>query len=87
MNLCLAFQTVPAVSPDINFMLILPEMIVSVVGVIIMLIDAFTRRSDQRWVTGLLSLAGLGAAAATCVLMWDDPAGVREAFNLSLIHI
>ncbi|HKP72365.1 MAG TPA: hypothetical protein VJT82_05475, partial [Pyrinomonadaceae bacterium] len=67
MNFCLAFQTAQAVSPDVNFTLILPETIVSVVGVLVMLVDAFTRRSNQRWVTGLLSLAGLGAAAATCV--------------------
>ena len=81
MNLCLAFQTIQAASPDINFTLIMPEIIVSVAGVLIMLVDAFMHRSNQRWVTGLLSLAGLGAAAAACVLVWDDPAGVREAFN------
>src|SRR5918997_2448484 len=81
MNLCLAFQIAQAASPDINFMLILPEMIISVVGVLVMLVDAFTRRSNQRWVTGLLSLAGLTAAAAVCFWLWNDQTTAREAFN------
>src|ERR687894_569672 len=71
----------PAVSPDVNFTLILPELIVSVAGVVVMLVDAFTRRSNQRWVTGLLSLAGLVAAAVVCVLLWNDQTTAREAFN------
>ena len=57
MNPCLAFQTF---LPDINFSLIMPELIVGGVAVLVMLVDAFVR-SDQRWVTGGLSLAGLGA--------------------------
>ncbi|HZH89851.1 MAG TPA: NADH-quinone oxidoreductase subunit N [Pyrinomonadaceae bacterium] len=81
MNLCLAFQTAQAASPDINFTLILPEMIVAVAGVLVMLVDAFTRRTNQRWVTGAISLVGLAAAAAVCVNLWDDQTSVREAFN------
>ena len=82
MNFCLAFQNMQAAaagSPDINFSLLLPELIVSVAGVLVMVIDALTRRQDQRWVTGTLSLAGLGAAAASCFWLWNNAEG--EAFN------
>ncbi|MGI8996467.1 MAG: NADH-quinone oxidoreductase subunit N [Pyrinomonadaceae bacterium] len=86
MNLFVALQTSPVLSPpidpDINFALILPELIVSAVGVLVMIIDAFTRRVDRRWLTGGVSLAGLLAAAASCLWLWNGaPMGVREAFN------
>ena len=68
-------------TPDVNFTLILPELIVSVAGILVMLVDAFTHRRDERWITGALSLAGLGAAAAACVWMWDEPGVARSAFN------
>jgi len=70
MNSLLALQ---AFSPDINFAIILPELILSVVGALVMLIDAFTTRADTgrgRWITGSVSLLGLGAAAAACVWLW-----------------
>lgn len=81
MNFFLALQAVPAISPDINFRLILPETLVCVTGVLVMLIDAFTRRAGQRWLTGGLSLVGLGAAAASCLSFWNGSNGAREAFN------
>ena len=82
MNLSLALQTLPALTPpDVNFRLILPETIVSVAGVLVMLIDAFTRRPTQRWLTGLVSLAGLGGAAAACFVLWGEAAGGAQAFN------
>lgn len=62
----LAFQTI---LPDINFLIILPELIVGGVAVLVMLVDAFTR-DKQRWVTGSISLIGLAAAAVSCVWMW-----------------
>ena len=77
MNPCLAFQ---AFAPDINFWLILPELIVCGVGVLVMLLDAFARPS-QRWLTGGLSLAGLAAAAVACVWLWAYGTGLREDFN------
>ncbi|MGH9903380.1 MAG: NADH-quinone oxidoreductase subunit N, partial [Pyrinomonadaceae bacterium] len=80
MNFSLAQQVV--VPPDINFALIMPEVIVCVAGVLVMLIDAFTRRADQRWVTGGVSLAGLAAAAGACLWLWTGGAGGRDtAFN------
>ncbi|HWS54431.1 MAG TPA: NADH-quinone oxidoreductase subunit N [Pyrinomonadaceae bacterium] len=71
---------IPAVPPDVNMQLLLPELIVSVAGVVVMLVDAFTRRRGQRWLTGGLALAGLGGAAWSCV--WLRGAGIPEsAFN------
>ncbi len=65
MNL-LALQTV---LPDVNFLIILPELIIGVVAVIVMLVDAFAP-SKQRWVTGIISLLGLLAGAVAVVWMW-----------------
>ena len=61
----------PSVSAD-DFYLLLPELIVSVAGILVMLVDAFTRRSGRRWATGGLTLAGLGAAAAATLWLWDS---------------
>jgi len=75
----LAFQVL---QPDVNFQLLLPELIVSVAGVLVMLLDAFARRGGRRWVTGGVSLAGLGGAAISCVYLWGAGADVPgSAFN------
>lgn len=71
----------PAIPPDINFTLLLPEIIVSVFAVLVMLVDAFTRRKDQRWLTGALSLAGIVAAGVSCVWLWLTPEVRRTAYN------
>ncbi|HEV2913823.1 MAG TPA: NADH-quinone oxidoreductase subunit N [Pyrinomonadaceae bacterium] len=71
MNLCLAFQVLKA---DINFLLILPELIVGGVAIVVMLIDAFAR-ARQRWLTGGIALAGLAAAAAAILWMWVARSG------------
>jgi NADH-quinone oxidoreductase subunit N len=86
MNPLLAFQNLAAVSPDVNMTLVLPETIVSVAGVLVMIVDAFTRRTDRRWLTGALSLAGLVAAAAVCLSLWGQTGG-RElyAFNRMIV--
>jgi len=68
MDLSLALQ-LPITDPSINFGLILPELIIGGIGVLVMLVDAFAKPS-QRWITGGLSLAGLGAAAAASIWMW-----------------
>ncbi len=77
MNFCLGFQLLSA---DVNFAIILPELIVVVAGVLVMLVDAFARPS-QRWLTGGLSLAGLGAAAAACVWLWTSGITAAGSFN------
>src|SRR5215210_4623975 len=80
MNLGFAINPV---APDVNFTLLLPELILTVAGVVVMLVDAFTRRNGQRWVTGGLSLAGLGAAAAATLWLWGgaDGAAVGSAWG------
>jgi NADH-quinone oxidoreductase subunit N len=88
MDLLLAFQIPP---PDVNFGLLLPELIVCVVGVLVMLLDAFTRPS-QRWVTGGVSLAGLVAAAASSVWMWmnwtnNPPRGFHDMIVLDELRL
>ncbi|HJQ32755.1 MAG TPA: NADH-quinone oxidoreductase subunit N [Pyrinomonadaceae bacterium] len=72
MNLGLAIT--PA-APDVNLWILLPELILSVAGVAVMLVDAFTRReSRQRWVTGAPALAGVVAAGAATVWLWGSGA-------------
>src|SRR5258705_368260 len=65
---------------DVNILLIMPEAIVCLAGVIVMLVDAFARPS-QRWVTGGLSLAGLGAAAISTLSLWISGSGSLASFN------
>src|SRR5918998_6520254 len=75
----LSFAT-PAIPPDVNLQLLLPELLLTVAGVLVMLVDAFTHRRGRRWLTGGLALAGLAAAAWSCV--WLRAAGLPEsAFN------
>lgn len=68
MNYLLALQT-SLLNPDVNFGIIMPEIIVGVAGVLVMLLDAFVRPT-QRWITGSLSLAGLIGAGVASVWMW-----------------
>jgi NADH-quinone oxidoreductase subunit N len=77
MSVFLALQFTP---PDVSFSLILPELIVSAVGVVVMLVDAFARPA-QRWITGSISLAGLVAAGISSIWLWVSWRDVSEAFN------
>lgn len=77
MTLFLALQLNVA---DINFSLIMPEVIVSLAAVLVMLVDAFGRPT-QRWVTGSLSLIGLVAAAISVVGLWLSGVSGARAFN------
>jgi NADH-quinone oxidoreductase subunit N len=67
-------------TPDVNLWLILPEMLICVVGVVVMLVDAFARPT-QRWVTGGISLLGLAVAAVSSGWLWLSWRGANEAFN------
>ncbi len=66
--------------PDVNLALIMPELIVCIVGVVVMLVDAFAKPS-QRWVTGGISMAGLIAAAISLGWLWLTWSGSNDAFN------
>src|SRR6266850_1246557 len=74
------FLALQITTPDVNLWLILPELIVCVVGVVVMLADAFGKPA-QRWVTGAISLAGLLAAAISSAWLWLSWQGASEAFN------
>jgi NADH-quinone oxidoreductase subunit N len=67
-------------TPDVNLALIMPELIICIVGVVVMLVDAFAKPS-QRWVTGSISMAGLIAAGASSVWLWLSWSVPNEAFN------
>jgi NADH-quinone oxidoreductase subunit N len=53
----------------ITYHAILPEMILSVVAILIMMIDAFARRIERR-VAGVISLLGLLGAGAALISLW-----------------
>lgn len=69
-----------AVSPDINLALIAPELIIGIAGVVVMMVDAFSRRG-QRWLTGSLSIISLIAATVASVWLWTVWPAQRSAFN------
>ena len=74
------FLALQFATPDVNLWLILPELIICVVGVVVMMVDAFAKPA-QRWVTGGISLAGLAAAAVSSGWLWLSWRGANEAFN------
>jgi NADH-quinone oxidoreductase subunit N len=74
------FLALQLATPDVNLWLILPELLVCVVGVVVMMVDAFAKPA-QRWVTGGLSLAGLAAAAVSAGWLWLNWRGANQAFN------
>jgi NADH-quinone oxidoreductase subunit N len=66
-------------NPDVNLALIAPELIIGIAAVIVMMVDAFTRRR-QRNVTATLSILAIVAAGAASVWLWMKwPAA--SAFN------
>lgn len=69
-----------AASPDINLTLIAPELIIGIAGVVVMMVDAFSRRG-QRWLTGSLSITSLVAATVASVWLWTAWPAQRSAFN------
>src|SRR5262252_9884692 len=69
-----------AATPDINFTLIMPELIVGIAGVLVMMIDAFDRR-HQRWTTGAVSMLSLALAMASTIWLWTTWPAQPSAFN------
>ncbi|HZS03709.1 MAG TPA: NADH-quinone oxidoreductase subunit N [Blastocatellia bacterium] len=58
----------------LDYYSILPETITSVVGVVIMMVDAFSKRGARR-ANATLALVGLGGALAAIVGLWAEPPG------------
>jgi NADH-quinone oxidoreductase subunit N len=76
----MTFLALQITTPDVNLWLILPELIICVVGVVVMLADAFGKPT-QRWITGAISMAGLLAAAIATAWLWISWQGAGQAFN------
>jgi NADH-quinone oxidoreductase subunit N len=78
---------------NLDFTLLLPEIILSVAGVLVMLIDAFARKRAQRWQTGAVSLAGIVASAVATFALWDaaraasEPAGFGGMIVLDTMRL
>jgi NADH-quinone oxidoreductase subunit N len=70
--------------PIINWSLIAPELIVCAAAVVVMLVDAFSRPT-QRWVTGGISLGGLGLAGVATVSLWLNGTPSADAFNNMIV--
>jgi NADH-quinone oxidoreductase subunit N len=79
----LIFAITPS-APDVSFKALealLPELILSVTGIVVMLVDAFTRHTQRR-ATAALSLAGLAATAWATIWLWPSGQGAQPlAFN------
>ncbi len=75
----MSFFALQAANPDINLTLIAPELIVGIAGVVVMMVDAFSRRG-QRWLTGSLSIIALVAAGVASVWLGISLAP-HAAFN------
>jgi len=73
-----------AVMPDVSWALIGPELIVTVAAVVVMLVDAFSKRG-QRWVTGGISLVGIAAAASYAIWLWTSWRGPLSAFRRMIV--
>ncbi len=71
------------ITPEPSILLILPEIIVAVAGIIVMLYDSFFPR--QRAVTGVISLVGLAAAAIVLGLMWGGDSAA-SGWNGMIAH-
>jgi NADH-quinone oxidoreductase subunit N len=72
MNAFFLLQNPTAIpDPQVNFPLLMPELIIGGVAVLVMLVDTFAK-PQQRWTTGGISLAGLATAAVVCLWMWTN---------------
>src|SRR3990172_5116532 len=76
----MSFYALQTSLADVNFSLIMPELIVCVTAVVVMLVDAFAK-SSQRWVTGAISLVGLAGAALSSIWLWSSWRDMGSAFN------
>ncbi len=58
------------VDPNTDVSAIMPELMLTITGIVVMLFDSFAPR--QRYITGAISLIGIIFAAVLLGLMWDD---------------
>jgi NADH-quinone oxidoreductase subunit N len=77
----------PAIPPDVDFRLLMPEMILSITGIVVMLVDAFSRKTTQRWATGNLTLLGLLASAGSCIWLWKEAVNLPDTAFVGMIAL
>lgn len=70
----------------IDYLAILPETITAVVGVVIMMVDAFSRNGARR-ANAALALIGLLATLGAIVVLWNEPAGSSFAGMIVNDHL
>jgi NADH-quinone oxidoreductase subunit N len=73
----------PPSAPDLNFrdfQALMPELILSATGIVVMMVDAFTRRTQRR-ATAALSLVGIAATAWAALSLWPTQGVQQPAFN------
>jgi NADH-quinone oxidoreductase subunit N len=62
------------VNPNVNFAIIMPEVIIAIAGIIVMMYDSFFPK--QRNITGILSLVAIAITAVLLAMMWSADSGV-----------
>lgn len=73
------------ITPNTDITAILPEMVVAFAGIVAMLYDSFFPK--QRFVTGIISLLGLAAAAVLLAMMWAPNSGIQAlSWNGMVAH-
>ncbi len=70
--------------PNVNLLIIMPEIIIALTGVIVMLYDCFFPKN--RGITGTMSLIGIAAAAISIALIWPGGSVPASAWGGMIVH-
>ncbi|MBK9164158.1 MAG: NADH-quinone oxidoreductase subunit N [Acidobacteria bacterium] len=70
--------------PNVNLLIIMPEIIIALTGVIVMLYDCFFPKN--RGITGTMSLLGIAAAAISIALIWPGGSVPDSAWGGMIVH-
>lgn len=71
---------------DLNFTLLLPELIVIAAAILVMLTDAFDKDGHRSVLTGAVSIIGLVASGAATIWLWSHGSNGQQAFNGMIVH-
>ncbi|MBK9162853.1 MAG: hypothetical protein IPM21_02885 [Acidobacteria bacterium] len=70
--------------PNVNLLIIMPEIIIALTGVVVMLYDCFFPKN--RGITGTMSLIGIAAAAISIALIWPGGSVPTSAWGGMIVH-
>ncbi len=70
-------------NPNANILAVAPEIMLAISGMLVMLYDSFVPK--QRYVSGAISLIGIGFSAILLGLSWNDPA-YTSAWNGMVVN-